>query len=458
MGQGADTLDVTDSTTGTIYMFERFSDDSAVDTLTVTDSVVGRVYVGDGDGSSVTFTGSWGTDNIDYAGYNNPDAATTVTLVDSGVGGIIYTEDGDDTINVTGSFQNADALGAGIDGQSADEIWAGKGDDIINLTDAGIAQNVQGNDGDDVINVTNTSIGTYLSGGSGDDTINLSGADIAGNVEGNSGDDTFTVTNMTSDMTIVGGESGETIGDTLDFTGMSGVLVRSGESGTFTADSGFILTFSQIENVICYTDGMLIRTDKGDVAVENLKLGDRVLTRDNGFRAIKWLRKRALSSAELTANTKLRPICITAGAMGNNLPDTDLIVSPQHRILVNSPIVKRIFGDASVLISAKKCTKIPGIYVVNTDAPISYYHFLLDQHEIILANGVWSESLYPGREVMKGMPLESLVEVFKLFPELKNATQGDAPTPAMPFHQGSKQKTLIQRHIKNNQSLLAGAN
>ena len=81
----------------------------------------------------------------------------------------------------------------------------------------------------------------------------------------------------------------------------------------------------------CFAAGTLITTIQSDIAVENLKIGDEVITINNGPQTISWIGNRNMSG---TTPAHLQPIRIKASALGNGLPKRDLLVSPQHRILV----------------------------------------------------------------------------------------------------------------------------
>ena len=94
--------------------------------------------------------------------------------------------------------------------------------------------------------------------------------------------------------------------------------------------------------VTCIARGTLITTDRGDVPVEHLKSGSRVLTQDNGFQELILMMSRTIGSNGLRKNPKLYPVRITAGAIGSGLPKRDLIVSRQHRMVVRSSIVQRM--------------------------------------------------------------------------------------------------------------------
>ena len=155
----------------------------------------------------------------------------------------------------------------------------------------------------------------------------------------------------------------------------------------------------------------------GEVAVEDLAPGDRVLTRDNGFQTIRWAGRRDLSHAELIVEPRFNPVFIAAGALGDGLPERDMMVSPQHRMLITGPRAELLFGEHEVLVAAKHLVGIPGVEQ-RVSKGISYIHILFDQHEIVRADGAWSESFQPGDQTLEGLGAEQRAEILALFPEL----------------------------------------
>ena len=85
-------------------------------------------------------------------------------------------------------------------------------------------------------------------------------------------------------------------------------------------------------------------TPEGEVAAEALKVGDRVLTLDSDAQVIKWIGSKRMSWFDLIANPKLYPVRVRKNALGSGMPDRDLHVSPQHRILVRSKVAQRVLG------------------------------------------------------------------------------------------------------------------
>ncbi|WP_233557500.1 Hint domain-containing protein [Rhodophyticola porphyridii] len=199
---------------------------------------------------------------------------------------------------------------------------------------------------------------------------------------------------------------------------------------------------------VCFTRGTMIKTDRGNRPIETLVPGDLVFTADHGFQPIRWIGKNRLSKSALAANPKLRPIRIRAGSLAEGLPEQDLITSPQHRILVRSKIAERIFGSYEVLIPAVKLLSMPGIEVEEGVEEIEYWHFMLDAHEIVIANGASSESLLAGSEALKALPAASLEELRLVLPEIFAADFVASAARRLP-DRGMAAKLLTQRHLKN---------
>lgn len=206
--------------------------------------------------------------------------------------------------------------------------------------------------------------------------------------------------------------------------------------------------------ILCFAAGTQILTGHGGhAAIEDLKQGDLVLTKDHGPQEIRWIGRRRFTAEELTQTPSLRPIRIQAGAMGNGTPLNDLIVSPQHRVLVRSKIVQKMFGEKEVLVAAKQLVAVDGIDVVDDVEAVTYYHFLCNQHEIVFANGVQTESLYTGPQAMKSLSKEARDEVLMIFPELADIEY--EATPARRAALGSQGRKLAFRHKRNAKPLIA---
>ena len=326
------------------------------------------------------------------------------TLIGDSGADTLNGESGDDSL--VGGAGNDSLLG----GDGNDTLSGDKGNDIL-----------AGGDGDDLIE-----------GGADNDTlIGGAGADT---MRGDAGRDTFIIGSAADgNGDIADGGSGGDDFDTLDLTGVGKFKIvgqtvdadGNSTSGTvnFLDGAGATtgsLTFNEIESIIpCFTPGTVIATPKGERAVEDLQVGDRVITRDNGLQEIRWIGRRDLAGAELLQAPHLKPVLIRAGALGRGLPERDLLVSPNHRVLMNNEKTALYFEDREVLASAKHLTDLEGVDAVDTSA-ISYIHFMFDQHEVVLSNGCWTESFQPGEQTLDSMGSEQRDEIYNLFPELRD--------------------------------------
>lgn len=137
---------------------------------------------------------------------------------------------------------------------------------------------------------------------------------------------------------IVGGG----LATTINATGNQLQSAANTASVTMSSDPSGTLTLTD-EEVFCFVAGTLIETPVGWRAVEELAPGDLVITRDNGHQPVRWVGSVRLSGSSLARHSRLRPIRIRAGALGPATPARDLLVSPQHRVLVRSNIAMRMF-------------------------------------------------------------------------------------------------------------------
>lgn len=147
--------------------------------------------------------------------------------------------------------------------------------------------------------------------------------------------------------------------------------------------------------VICFTPGTRILTADGGRLVEDLRPGDRLQTKDDGAQAILWIGSRKMTGARLYAMPHLRPVRIRAGALGVDIPDGDLIVSPQHRLVVQGRAAQALFNVSEVLMAAQDMINDRSITVDHALREVTYIHLFLERHQIVWANGVETESFHP---------------------------------------------------------------
>jgi len=178
-----------------------------------------------------------------------------------------------------------------------------------------------------------------------------------------------------------------------------------------------------LDNVVpCFTPGTVIATPAGEKRVEDLRVGDRVLTRDNGLQEIRWTGSCRLGAETLRKAPALRPVRIRSGALDHGLPEADILVSPWHNVLIQNDKAARFFEDGEVLAAAGHLTSMEGVEVVDVPS-VTYVHFMFDRHEVVLSNGFWTESFRPDDQVMNSLGQRQRRQILNLFPELRD-TEG----------------------------------
>jgi len=148
-------------------------------------------------------------------------------------------------------------------------------------------------------------------------------------------------------------------------------------------------------SVVCFVDGTRIRTSCGDKRVDELMSGDLVQTKDNGLQPIRWIGQRRVTGARLYAMPQMRPIRLRAHILGQGEPDQDLLVSPDHRILIKGPMAQSLFNTQEVLVAARHLVNDRSITPDRSVRSLNYVHLMLDRHEILFANGVECDSFHP---------------------------------------------------------------
>ena len=411
---------------------------------------------------------------ISGAGDDEIDGGIGNDSIDTGDGAdFVFGGAGNDT--VTGGagddFLSGDGGNDILSGDAGnDALLGGDGDDSLSGGDGN--DELSGWDGNDV-----------LDGGLGRDT--LEGGAGADTLTGGAGADVFVVDGTADVITDFDAVTGVTGGgnEDNDFVDLSGFynaatladfntanptqtfnnalawLKADNADGTLDAAGGLQLlgvesdqlTFENV-GVVCFAAGTRIATAKGDVPVEDLQPGDLVRTLDHGLQPLRWIGSRHVDAAEMERNPKLRPIRIPLRATGLDDQTADLILSPQHRVMVASRIAKRMSGQDEVLVPAVKLVGSLGIARAEDISEVTYYHLLFDRHEVVFSNGVPSESLLLGPQARKSLNGEAWEEIVTLFPHL--ALSDTALEPCRQIIDGKQAKTLAARHAKNDMPLL----
>lgn len=178
---------------------------------------------------------------------------------------------------------------------------------------------------------------------------------------------------------------------------------------------------------VCFAGGTLIETPAGPVPVDDLRQGDLVVTVDNGPQPLVWV----TSSHHVWPGSDeiFKPVQIKAGALGAGLPRCDLMVSPQHHILLGNLHGADMFGAPEVIAPAKGLTGLAGVRHMKGKKDVTYFHLMLDKHALLWAGGIASESFYPGPTAIKMLNDAQRASLLRKFPALlDNPDTGYGPT------------------------------
>jgi collagen type I/II/III/V/XI/XXIV/XXVII alpha len=393
-------------------------------------------YIVAGDGTNVITTATTGTGNYQI---NTGSGADTISVFGNGVisagtglndvsvsGGssLIYSE-GQDNIVTNGFGSDTVMIGTGqatinpgstnlviMQGTVSPKtlfLAPGTGSDIVSVTGGGT---VYGGTGGDNVLIADAASGVktmLVGGGNGDQLFATGGGSVvlvAGvgseTLSGASG--TFsgvTLSASTADDIFQAGSGNDVIlggsgNDTVVFSGLradyalsvepNGTLVVTGIDGGMSAVdmlSG-IETLSFADQTIqapCFAQNTHILTSSGEVLVQDLRVGDILMTGNGGApQAIRWIGSRSVDCHRHPEPQKVLPIRVAAHAFGDGCPHRDLFLSPDHAVLAEGvliPIKHLVNGTTVHSVAARSLT---------------YYHVELERHDAILAEGLACES------------------------------------------------------------------
>ncbi|ATG36952.1 Hemolysin-type calcium-binding protein repeat protein (2 copies)/Hint domain protein [Phaeobacter piscinae] len=422
------------------------------------DSLVG----GTGDDSIVatdgndTLEGGDGADTM-YGGNDND------LLVGGAGDDKMYGEADADTFQMSDGFGN-DTISGGEAGNDSDHIDLSNVTSSVTVTYSGYeaGQITDGadtisfseieqltlTDQADIVDASTDNAGVDIDAGAGDDTITFGEGDDS--ITGGAGDDELILTegggvDTVSDFDLNDDDGNGFYNDQLDVSDLAGGsgtngAVRTGDVAV--ADDGFgnaLLTFPGGEQLVlqgvtpaqmsshnqlyaagipCFTPDVLLATRRGAVPAGQIRVGDLLQTADNGFQPVIWVGRRHLSAADLMHRPQLRPYCLRPGGLLS--PDRPMLLSPQHRLIVNDGCLMPEQPRDESFVSAKLLAEMDGGFAaqVTQQTPVTYVHLMTEQHEVIFAEGIATETFWPGPEAIRGLSVDDLRELLTLFPEL----------------------------------------
>lgn len=339
-----------------------------------------------------------------------------------------YGGSGDDVFRVYDDFGNHLIVGGETGETTGDTLDASDMGQSVNLVYTGDEAGTMTRDGAELAfsEIENTRLG------SGDDRAEVI-TSTTGFVHGGDGFDTLVLPDPAP------GEPAPQVTVTDEIDNGDGTTSKT---GYVIFPDGSRLDFESFEEIICFTPGTRIDTLRGRVAVEDLRAGDQVLTRDHGYQPLAWTGRRDLTAAELAACPAVAPVRIAAGALGRGLPERDLVVSPRHRMLVTGARAELMFGEREVLVTAADLMGLPGVSR-DTAAAVSYIHVMCAAHQIIRAEGSWTESFQPAGAVIAALDEGTRAELLAIFPELATEAGRSAFPAARPVLTGAEARTLF---------------
>lgn len=220
------------------------------------------------------------------------------------------------------------------------------------------------------------------------------------------------------DLLFVAAGPGENQGDITLVVSTAALVPGTTYDIAFKADGGG----TPYGALVCFARGTMIRTPRGDVPVETLQVGDRVVTMDHGTQPIVWMASRAV----LFSSIEDTPIRVSADAFAPGQPYADTNLSPRHCLLRQNPSYELLFDTSEVLMAARDCINGVSIRRAPRSGAVEYHHFMCAGHEIVWANGMPCESFYPGKVARSSLDPIARSKLLALHPELRNP---DAPAP-----------------------------
>lgn len=166
----------------------------------------------------------------------------------------------------------------------------------------------------------------------------------------------------------------------------------------------------------CFTPGTWIETANGAKRVEHLRAGDIVQTLDHGPQPLIWVGRTWYNARDFECTPEARPILIRRDAFGPGLPCRDMRVSPQHRILVSDTRAELYCGETEVLAAAAHLVDGKNVLIDSHAKGVLYLHLQCAAHEVLLTDGLLSESFNPGTESALSFPQSVRETLFASLP------------------------------------------
>jgi hypothetical protein len=394
-----------------------FDEDGAAGASTLLNEASGTIVLGNGTSNTLNNNGTSALlDNLGTIEQTGTSPYTSDIYLAADTAGTILADDG------TIAFHDGGTIGGTLAGSGAIDLQGGAAFTLeaglqISATAFGAAANI--------VLAGSVSLGgadTFSGSISGSGTLSilpqatltLSAGIAAGDTVDFSGDGTLTIGDYQGFAATIAGFTTVTRGygipDTIDITNLAYdgggsvtldtttdllTLIENGETATLqfagdyqgevanfgSASDGTDITFTLQEGPPCYCRGTMILTDRGEVAAEDLAIGDRLINAWGAARPIVWIGRRSYAGRFLAANPSVMPVLIRQGALAENVPHRDLLVSPLHAMYLEG-----------MLIEARALVNDASIVQIDAAAEVTYFHVELASHDVIFAEGARSET------------------------------------------------------------------
>jgi Ca2+-binding RTX toxin-like protein len=328
-----------------------------------------------------------------------PENVDTLYLVGAGLTG----QGNDQADSMFGDGSNATVLIAGsgadymVGGSGNDTFIAGTGPDVM-YGNGGDNRFVFGSIADAPVGPNLAAIGDFVSG---QDTIDLSGI----------------AQSLGAPLTFIGSNAfTDQAGQVRSFTDGDSTFIAGDVNGDGVADFEIQLynaptvQATDLQLSPCYCSGTRILTDRGEMPIETLAIGDTLITRSGAARPLRWIGRRSYGGRFAAANRSLLPVLIRAGALADHVPKRDLYVSPNHALYLDN-----------LLIPAAALVNGASIVQMEAAAWVDYFHLELATHDIIIAEGVEAESYLDDNN--RGM-FQNAAEYTALYEDLPARSSG----------------------------------
>jgi len=263
-----------------------------------------------------------------------------------------------------------------------------------------------------------------------DTVINIGGAIDVAYLPFVSGQDTANIDSTTDVLTLTQSNGTVDFSEQLsgNYAGEYFHLASDGSGGTLIT----------VDTTPCYLRGTRVLTDRGEVPVEDLAIGDRLVTLDGEAKPIRWIGRRRFDGWLAAGNIDIQPICFRAGSIGDQVPARDLLVSPEHAMFLDGALIpaRRLVNGVSIFPAAEM-------------EEVEYFHLELARHDVIFAEGAASETFLD--DGGRGM-FQNVYEYHRLYPEAPRYVE---PEYCAPRVEDGYELEAVRRRLNGRAARLA---